>query len=98
MLEGGELLLELHVDVEGTVEETASGASRPALVKSAMGRVDDPLIISQARIRIRPEHKNLMPIDVGDLRTLFACNFPKIRIYTSLHEFLRLAVILIPFL
>ena len=47
-----DLLFELHVQVERSIEEAASCAARAVLVECCLSRIDDALVTRQARIGV----------------------------------------------
>ena len=52
----GQLLLELYVKVEGSIEETASCTTRTILVERSLGCIDNTLVVGQTLISIGTEH------------------------------------------
>ena len=93
----GNLLFELNVQVERSVEETASGTTRAILVECSLSCIDDTLVASQTRIGIRAEHQHLVTTHLN-LRSLLSFNSAEIRIHVGFHKLLRFTVVLVSFL
>ena len=85
------------MDIERTIEETASGTATAILVECTLCCIDDTLVTSKSRIGIRAEHQDLMAAHFN-LRTLLSLNRTEIGINVSLHVFLRLTIKLVFFL
>ena len=94
----GQLLLELYVKVEGSIEETASCTTRTILVESSLGCIDNTLVVGQTLISIRTEHQNLMSVDVGNFRHLLTGDLTEVWVHTGSHILLRFTIILVFFL
>ena len=85
------------MQVEGTIEETASGTSRAVLVECSLSGIDDTLVTRKTCIGVRAEHQDLMATHLN-LSSLLALNGAEIRIYVSLHKLLGLTIKLVSFL
>ena len=83
--------------VERTIEETAAGATRSVLVECSLCSVDDTLITGKTCIGIGAEHQHLMAAHFN-FCTLLALNGAEVGIHISLHELLRLTIVLVFFL
>ena len=69
--EGRQLLFQLEVRIEGTVEEAAPCTSRTILLRSGDSSSLDLGVVRQSEVRVRPEHEDLTAID-DDLGILVA--------------------------
>ena len=92
------LLFELHVQIERTIEETASCTTRTILVERSLCCINNTLVVSQTLISIRTEHQDFMTIDVGYFCHLLTCDLAEIWIHTGSHILLRFTIILVSFL
>ena len=88
---GGQFFLQLYVQIEGAVEETAAGTAGAILVKGGLGLVDDTLVTREACVGIRTKHQHLVATHLH-LSALLAGNLTEIGIDTLLHKLLRHAV------
>jgi len=97
VFESGQLLLQLNVNVERAVEETAARTARAILLQCLLARLDDAVVAGEAGVGIAAEHQNLMAAH-SHFRTLLACNFSEIGVNAGLHILLRQTVFLVLFL
>ena len=88
-----QFLLELHMQVERSVEESAAGTARAVFVESSLGGIDDTLVGSKACIGVRTEHQHLVTAHLN-LSTLLARDGTEIGVYIVFHELLRHTVAL----
>ena len=68
------------MDVEGAIEESATGTSAAILLHGCTTCVYHALVTSKSCICIRTEHEDVMPSHLY-FSTLFAFNFTEIGIY-----------------
>ncbi|CUQ61657.1 Uncharacterised protein [Segatella copri] len=86
------------MQIERTIEETASCTTRTILVERSLCCINNTLVVSQTLISIRTEHQDFMTIDVGYLCHLLTCDLAEIWIHTGSHILLRFTIILVSFL
>ena len=90
--EGGELFLQLDVDVQGAVQETGAGAAGTILLEGLDARLDDALVAGEAGVGVGTEHQDLVALHF-DFRALFALDFTEIGVDPFLYHFLRQVVL-----
>ena len=91
------LFFQLYVEIERSVEEPASGATRAILVEGALGSIDNALVARQTSISVRAKHQHFVSAHFN-LCSLLALNGTEIGIYICLHVLLGLTVELVFFL
>ena len=93
----GQLFLQLYMKIKRSVQKTAAGTTGTVFIKSVFSRFYHTLVTGKTRIGIRTEHQHIVSSHFN-FGALLACDSTEIRIYVSLHKFLRLAVTLVSFL
>ena len=92
-----QLFLELYVQVECSVKETATRTSRAIFVKGCLCSIYHTLVSCESSISVGTEHKNFMSAHLN-FRALLTGYLTEVRIYTSLHVLLRHTIALVFFL
>ena len=92
-----DFLLQLYVQVERSVEESATGTSGAIFVERSLCSVDNTLVARQTGISIRSEHQHFVAAHFN-FCSLLSLNRAEIRVYVSLHELLRFTIMLVSFL
>ena len=87
----------LYVNIERTVEEAATCATRTVFVESCLTSINDALIAGKSGISVRAEHKDLVSAHFY-FCALLARNLTKIGINTFCHVLLWKAIAFILFL
>ena len=82
------LFLELNMNVERAIQETASSATTTVFLHSCTTSIDHTLVASQSCIGIRAEHQDTSAFH-DNLCTLFTFYLAEVRVNTLRHELLR---------
>ena len=85
------------MQVKRSVQKAATCTTRAVLVECSLCCIDNTLITCQPCIGIRAKHQDLVSSHFN-LCALFSFNSTEIWIHISLHEFLRLTIMLVLFL
>ena len=83
-----QLLLELDVDVEGSVQEAGAGAAGAVFVDGGLGGLLDLRVVGQAQVVVAPEHDHFLAVDAHGV-FLRGLDDPEVGIYPRCLEFLR---------
>ena len=97
MLKGGKFFLQLYMNVEGSIKESASGTSGTIFLQSLLGSGNHPLIGRKTRIGVGAKHKHFVALH-GNLWALLACYGSEIGIHSLGHILLGFAITLVSFL
>ena len=90
--EGCQLTLQLYVDVQCAIEESAAGASASVFLQGGYAGIYHALVACKSCVGIATEHQDLAAFHYH-LCTLFAFNFSEIRVYALFHKLLRPSVL-----
>ena len=85
--ESCELFFQLHMDIQGSVEETGSGAAAAVFLQRLDAGVDDSFVSGESGVCVGTEHHNLVTVH-GHLGSLFAGYLAEIRIDILFHHLL----------
>ena len=90
--EFGQLLLQLHMQIQRSVEETGTCTTATVLFHGFDSSLNNALIARQSRVGIRAEHQHAMTFH-NDFSTLLTLNLTEIRVNAHLLILLRTVVL-----